>query len=312
MSNAPLPPNWEQRIDPNSGAIFYANVVTRESTWERPVMPGAQPSDLPVDWEERLDPASGRYFYYNKTTKVTQWEKPVAAQPLPPPKPQNQSAQLAPPPPSTTATNRPTSVSVSHGTNDPSLKNLKFVTVGDGAVGKTCLLISFIRKQFSADYVPTVFDNKSVIVPYEGREYNIGIWDTAGQEEYDRLRPLSYPSTDCFLMCFSVVNPPSLDNCRLKWKTELTHYCPDAKIILVGTKKDLRNDAAVLKQLDEELHSRPVSTLEADKMVKELGCAMYKECSAKTMDGVQQVFEEAIKICTVQEVKKSKKKCQIL
>ena len=129
------------------------------------MQPGAQPSNLPVDWEERLDPASGRYFYYNKVTKVTQWEKPITLQP-PPPKPQGPSGQTAPPPPgpgkgmaagTSPSLGAPgqakgTGTSVPHALNDSSLKNLKFVTVGDGAVGKTCLLISFIRKQFCSEY----------------------------------------------------------------------------------------------------------------------------------------------------------------
>jgi len=325
MINVPLPPNWEQRIDPNSGAIYYANVVTRESTWERPLPPDYKPTDLPLNWEERLDPASGRCFYYNKVTKVTQWEKPSMeeAQPAEPPPAKEEATPVQTLPPPKTATTQtktapaPSSApaksgsSLPHALNDPNIRGLKFVTVGDGAVGKTCLLISFIRKEFCADYVPTVFDNKSEVVEFEGKEYNLGIWDTAGQEEYDRLRPLSYPSTDCFLMCFSIASPPSLDNCRLKWKTELTHYCPDAKILLIGTKQDLRNDPQIIKQLNEDLHTRPVLTSDGENMAKELGCAKYLECSAKQCLGVKEVFYEAIRVCTV-PIQKKKKKCVIL
>ena len=85
-------------------------------------------------------------------------------------------------------------------------------------------------------YVPTVFDNYSTTVNYEGKTYNVGLWDTDGQEEYDRLRPLSYPNTDCFFLCFSVVSPSSFANIKLKWKEEVSHYCPEARLILVGTK----------------------------------------------------------------------------
>ncbi|CAN0429251.1 unnamed protein product, partial [Phaeothamnion confervicola] len=76
----------------------------------------------------------------------------------------------------------------------------------------------------------------------DGKPINLGLWDTAGQEDYDRLRPLSYPQTDVFLVCFSVVDPTSFHNVKLKWIPELQHHAAGVLFILVGTKLDLRVD----------------------------------------------------------------------
>ena len=77
----------------------------------------------------------------------------------------------------------------------------------------------------------------------------LALWDTAGQEDYDRLRPLSYPDTDVLLLCFAVDNPDSFENVADKWAVELHAFCPGAPIILVGTKTDLRHDSDVIKSL---------------------------------------------------------------
>lgn len=68
----------------------------------------------------------------------------------------------------------------------------------------------------------------------DGISVSLGLWDTAGQEDYDRLRPLSYPQTDVFLICFSVASPSSFENVTSKWYPEIKHHCPDAPMILVG------------------------------------------------------------------------------
>ncbi len=61
-----------------------------------------------------------------------------------------------------------------------------------------------------------VFDNYAVTVMVGDEPYTLGLFDTAGQEDYDRLRPLSYPQTDVFLVCFSVVSPASFENVKEK------------------------------------------------------------------------------------------------
>lgn len=114
----------------------------------------------------------------------------------------------------------------------------KLVVVGDGACGKTCLLIVFSKDEFPEVYVPTVFENYVADIEVDGKRVELALWDTAGQG-YDRLRPLSYPDTDVILMCFSVDSPDSLENPEVGARVK---RCPSVPIILVANKKDLRSD----------------------------------------------------------------------
>jgi len=172
---------------------------------------------------------------------------------------------------------------------------IKAVVVGDGAVGKTCLLISYTTNAFPGEYIPTVFDNYSANVMVDKQVINLGLWDTAGQEDYDRLRPLSYPHTDVFLLCYSVVNPASFENVRNKWNAEVTHYCPDAPKLLVATKVDLRTDPEALSFLGKRGQS-PVTLEQGQRLAQEMGAARFIECSALTQLNLKQLFDEAIRV----------------
>jgi len=191
------------------------------------------------------------------------------------------------------------------------MQNIKCVVVGDGAVGKTCLLISYTTNAFPGEYIPTVFDNYSANVMVDGKPVNLGLWDTAGQEDYDRLRPLSYPQTDVFLICFSIISPHSFDNVKSKWWPEITHHCPGVPIILVGTKSDMRNDANMQSQLAQK-GLRMVSVEEAQQRAREIGAVSYMECSALTQEGLKNVFDEAIRASLNKKAPKQDSCCIIL
>eukprot|EP00483_Globobulimina_turgida_P000371 UN00371 len=181
--------------------------------------------------------------------------------------------------------------------------NVKCTVVGDGAVGKTCLLVCYTKNEFPSQYVPTVFDNHSTMVMCDGKVVSLQLWDTAGQEDYDRLRPLSYPGTQVFLLCYSTISGASYANCANRWIPELKHHCPDVPIIIVATKTDIR----------EENNPNHITSQEGQKLVKELSAVAYVECSAKTMNNINGVFDVAIRaVLNPKKKKKKKKLCKIL
>lgn len=186
----------------------------------------------------------------------------------------------------------------------------KLVIVGDGACGKTCLLIVFSKDQFPDVYVPTVFENYVADIEVDGKQVELALWDTAGQEDYDRLRPLSYPDTDVILMCFSIDSPDSLENIPEKWTPEVRHFCPNVPIILVGNKKDLRNDPQTVRELNK-MKQEPVKPEQGRAIAEQIGAFAYLECSAKTKDGIREVFEKATQ-AALQQKKKKKSKCVLL
>jgi len=189
---------------------------------------------------------------------------------------------------------------------------IKCVVVGDGTVGKTCMLISYTTDSFPGEYVPTVFDNYSAPMVCDGVPVSLGLWDTAGQEDYDRLRPLSYPQTDVFLICFSVVSPSSFENVTSKWCPEIKHHCPDAPILLIGTKIDLREDKEALQALSDNGHS-PIKREQGQKLANKIRAVKYLECSALTQRGLKQVFDEAVRaVLRPQPIRKRQRKCSLL
>ncbi|XP_020389786.2 rho-related GTP-binding protein RhoG-like [Stegostoma tigrinum] len=191
------------------------------------------------------------------------------------------------------------------------MQTIKCVVVGDGAVGKTCLLISYTTNAFPGEYVPTVFDNYSAQMTVDGRTVSLNLWDTAGQEEYDRLRTLSYPQSNVFIICFSVASPSSYANVRHKWQPEVLHHCPNVPILLVGTKKDLRNDSETVKKLKEQSLS-PTTMHQGVTLAKQIRAVKYLECSALNQDGIREVFVEAVRAVLYPHKKKKSKNCVLL
>jgi len=186
----------------------------------------------------------------------------------------------------------------------------KLVVVGDGGCGKTCLLISYSSGHFPEKYVPTVFENYITYKTHRasGKMVELALWDTAGQEEYDRLRPLSYPETDVIFVCFAIDSPHSLENVMDKWYPEVVHFCPNTPIILIGLKTDLRHNKNATELLKTQ-GMTPVTPSQGQSVANKMQ-ARYMECSSKAGTGVEDVFDMAISMAIgdVQTKKKPKKK----
>lgn len=170
---------------------------------------------------------------------------------------------------------------------------MKCVLVGDGAVGKTSLVVSYTTNGYPTEYVPTAFDNFSAVVSVDGQPVKLQLCDTAGQDEFDKLRPLCYTSADVFLLCFSVVSPASFQNVPEKWVPEIRKHAPFAPLVLVGTQCDLREDVKVLIDL-AKYRERPVDPVDAQDCAMEIGAVAYLECSSLTQKNLKEVFDTAI------------------
>ncbi|ODV80132.1 Rho type ras-related small GTPase [Suhomyces tanzawaensis NRRL Y-17324] len=175
----------------------------------------------------------------------------------------------------------------------------KLVIVGDGACGKTSLLYVFTLGEFPTEYHPTVFENYVTDCRIDGKAVQLALWDTAGQEEYERLRPLSYHNSHIVLIAFALDTPDSLDNARHKWVDEVKRYCPGAPFLLIGLKKDLRRSTK-----DRVRYIQPDQGTSA---AREIGAKTYLESSALTGEGVDDIFEFATRASLL--VKEKKESC---
>lgn len=156
--------------------------------------------------------------------------------------------------------------------------------------------------------MPSTMDNYSASVMVNSKSMvNIGLWDTSRSliEDYDRLRVLSYSQTDVFLVCFPLNDQVAFENVRNKWIPEIKHHAPDAAVIIVGTMLDLRND--------RKPGETYISKEQGEALKVELGASKYMECSARTQEGLKQVFDEAVRRGLVaQNPDMKKSQCVIL
>ncbi len=187
------------------------------------------------------------------------------------------------------------------------MQRVKCVVVGDEGVGKSSLIGTAITGSFPSEYMPNTFDDNSLITTVEGKSVKVSIWDTAGSSEYDRLRPLSYPDTEVFLVCFSIASPESFESVRAKRHPEINHHCPGTPIILLGTKLDLRDNPGTLDSLQQgEL--TVITQAQGQNLASQIGAVTFTECSVLTQEGLKEVFEKVVRVAIGLPLKGSEKK----
>ena len=114
---------------------------------------------------------------------------------------------------------------------------VKVVVLGDNGVGKTSLL-----RRFNTGLPPSEVLNFDLAdrITVDGTSYHVNCWDIRPVEGHERLRPLAYPGTDIFMLCFDITNRASFDNIKELWIPEIHQYTTDTPFLLVGNKTDLR------------------------------------------------------------------------
>ncbi|KAJ3206704.1 GTP-binding protein Rho1 [Clydaea vesicula] len=180
----------------------------------------------------------------------------------------------------------------------------KLVIVGDGQCGKSALLMVHSGLEFPVVYVPTIFENYTSRIPYKDKLVELSLWDTAGQEDYDRLRPLSYPDTNIVIIAFSLIDRMSFLNVENRWLQEIKHFLPRTPIVLIGLKKDL------VKSYQEQGLDY-VSSTEGEELKLKIEAEAYMETSAKeNKEDVKNLFSFCARTCLKKTHLKKKNKNQ--
>ncbi|XP_041087243.1 rho-related GTP-binding protein RhoN [Polyodon spathula] len=175
-------------------------------------------------------------------------------------------------------------------TMESQMTRCKVVVVGDTQCGKTALLHVFAKDCYPENYVATVFENYTASFEIEKQRIELNMWDTSGSAYYDNVRPLAYPDSDAVLICFDVSRPETLDSVLKKWQSETQEFCPNAKVVLVGCKLDMRTDLSTLLELSKQ-RLIPVTHEQGSTLARQIGAVAYMECSSKVSENsVRDVF----------------------
>lgn len=177
------------------------------------------------------------------------------------------------------------------------MRFFKCVLLGYTQAGKTSLLRTYLNKRYCGDSEVTAYGLYSVQLPNgEGSILELKLWDTSGLVSNDNITRLYYPNTDVFLICFSIADSGQFENIPERWLSHIRLCCPNASIILVGTKMDLRENKDYLRKWNLKV----ITYEQGLQMAAKLGAFAYRECSALEENGVAEVFDALAWACNEQ------------
>jgi len=176
-------------------------------------------------------------------------------------------------------------------------RKIKIMVQGDSGSGRTTILLTYFGI-FPTFFIPTLWDNTDdIFKTVDGQTVCLQIRDMANDDEYDRCRPFSYPKdVDIFLLVFRVDRPSTLDSIVSKWYPTIRKNCPNSKYILVGSQIDRRDDPEAVKKCENDYHRPMVTKEEGKRIACNLKAYGYLECSSLRNQGINEVFEEAVRV----------------
>uniref|UniRef100_A0A3P9H864 Ras homolog family member V n=1 Tax=Oryzias latipes TaxID=8090 RepID=A0A3P9H864_ORYLA len=185
-------------------------------------------------------------------------------------------------------------------------EELSLMLVGDGAVGKTTMIISYIFNGFNSEYKQTAFDVFTGLIHVNGVPIRLKLIDSAGQDGFGHLCSLCFPHVDVFILCFSLVNPRSFANISSKWIPQIRAANRTSPVVLVGSQSDLCHNMGILIHLNHQ-RTRPVSFEKAKRLAHRIRAHSFIECSALTQHNLKDVFDHAVYAAIEHKDSKSRK-----
>ena len=176
------------------------------------------------------------------------------------------------------------------------MKQIKIAVIGEGAVGKTSLLTTYLTNAFPDEYLPHMLYDCSKEIYINDNKVNLIMLDYQFCDLSLKQDKLLFEGTQIFLICFSIDYIYSLKKVKKSWIPDKKAEFPDVPFILVGMKSDLRDKDNSNNYQNNFYKEDLISKETAENMAKKTGAVCYIECSSKNSININYLFERAIEI----------------